>query len=66
VEGPVTAIEPVDVERDLRPMARRYLGASGGDRYIERTGGAATRADTVVIRMRPERWLSVDYGKRSP
>src|SRR5690348_3289526 len=25
VEGPVAAIEPVDLERDLRPLARRYL-----------------------------------------
>jgi nitroimidazol reductase NimA-like FMN-containing flavoprotein (pyridoxamine 5'-phosphate oxidase superfamily) len=63
VEGPVTAIEPVDVERHLRPLARRYLGIEGGDRYVEATGGQATRADTVAVRMRPERWLSVDYGK---
>jgi nitroimidazol reductase NimA-like FMN-containing flavoprotein (pyridoxamine 5'-phosphate oxidase superfamily) len=27
VEGPITAIEAVDVERDLRPLAHRYLGA---------------------------------------
>jgi nitroimidazol reductase NimA-like FMN-containing flavoprotein (pyridoxamine 5'-phosphate oxidase superfamily) len=66
VEGPVVAVEPVDVERQLRPMARRYLGAEGGDRYIERTVGPETPRDTVSIRMRPERWLSVDYGKRDP
>lgn len=64
VEGPVIAIEPCDVERHLRPMARRYLGAQGGDHYIERMGGEVMRVDTVIIRMRPERWLSADYGKR--
>jgi hypothetical protein len=64
VEGPVTSIEPVDVERHLRPMARRYLGVAGGDRYVETTGGQAAREGTLTIRMRPERWLTVDYSKR--
>lgn len=64
VEGPVTAMEPVDVETHLRPLARRYLGQQGGDRYVESTGGQSARSETVVIRMRPEHWLSVDYGKR--
>jgi nitroimidazol reductase NimA-like FMN-containing flavoprotein (pyridoxamine 5'-phosphate oxidase superfamily) len=63
VEGPVTAMEPVDVETHLRPLARRYLGQQGGDRYVESTGGQSSRSETVVIRMRPEHWLSVDYGK---
>ena len=64
VEGPVTAMEPVDVETHLRPLARRYLGVKGGDRYVESTGGQLSRSETVVIRMRPEHWLTVDYGKR--
>jgi nitroimidazol reductase NimA-like FMN-containing flavoprotein (pyridoxamine 5'-phosphate oxidase superfamily) len=61
VEGPVVAIAAADVERDLRPLARRYLGAEAGDAYI-----AATRdqhAGDVLIRMRPERWLTADFGK---
>src|SRR5262245_59118735 len=35
VEGPVVAIEASDLERDLRPLARRYLGLQGGDQYVE-------------------------------
>ncbi|MDX1649774.1 MAG: pyridoxamine 5'-phosphate oxidase family protein [Myxococcota bacterium] len=62
VEGPVVAIEPADRERDARPMAHRYLGAELGDRYIEATSGG--REDQVLVRMRPERWLSVDYSKQ--
>jgi len=61
VEGPVVAFAAADVERDLRPLARRYLGAEAGDAYI-----AATReqhADDTLIRMRPERWLTADFGK---
>jgi PPOX class probable F420-dependent enzyme len=61
VEGPVIAIERADLERDLRPLAHRYLGAEGGDAYI-----ASTRdehVDNVLVRMRPERWLTVDFAK---
>jgi uncharacterized protein len=61
VEGPVVAIEPADVERDRRPLARRYLGAQRGDRYIEETRGEYV--GSVLVRMLPQRWLTVDYAK---
>jgi nitroimidazol reductase NimA-like FMN-containing flavoprotein (pyridoxamine 5'-phosphate oxidase superfamily) len=64
VEGPITSITPSDVERDVRPLAHRYLGPDLGARYIESTGGAEARGDNVLVRMRPERWLSVDYAKQ--
>jgi nitroimidazol reductase NimA-like FMN-containing flavoprotein (pyridoxamine 5'-phosphate oxidase superfamily) len=64
VEGPVTAIEAADVERDTRPMAHRYLGPEFGDWYVAETAAEAARADSVLIRMRPERWLTVDYSKQ--
>ena len=63
VEGPIVAIEPADLERDERPLAHRYLGVRVGDRYIERTRAEPGRDENVLIRMRPERWLTVDYGK---
>ena len=65
VEGPIVSIEPSDTERDVRPLAHRYLGKELGDQYIEETGGEDSRAENVIIRMRPERWLTVDYGKES-
>jgi nitroimidazol reductase NimA-like FMN-containing flavoprotein (pyridoxamine 5'-phosphate oxidase superfamily) len=61
VEGPIVAIETADVERDLRPLAHRYLGAAAGDAYIATT--REEHADNVLIRMRPERWLTVDFAK---
>lgn len=61
VEGPVVAIEPADLERDRRPLAHRYLGAQKGDRYIEETRGE--HVGNVLVRMLPQRWLTVDYGK---
>jgi PPOX class probable F420-dependent enzyme len=65
VEGPIIATEAADLERDLRPLAHRYLGAAMGDRYIENTRDAHEQAENVLIRMRPERWLTVDYAKES-
>jgi hypothetical protein len=55
--------EAADLERDVRPLAHRYLGADMGDRYIEQTRNALAQAENVLIRMRPERWLTVDYAK---
>jgi nitroimidazol reductase NimA-like FMN-containing flavoprotein (pyridoxamine 5'-phosphate oxidase superfamily) len=66
VEGPIVAVEPSNLEADERPMAHRYLGPKLGDLYIEQTGGAEGRVANpqLKVRMRPERWLSVDYAKQ--
>lgn len=66
VEGPIVAIEASDLERDLRPLARRYLGAQGGDQYIESVRGEPEYAENVLVRMRPERWLTADFAKEHP
>ena len=63
VEGPIIFTEAADIERDLRPLARRYLGKEMGDRYVEETRNLPTHANNVLIRMRPERWLTADYSK---
>ncbi len=62
VEGPVVAIDPLD-EEERRSIARRYLGPEAGDAYIVATAGEVE--GYVVVRMRPEHWLSADYGKLS-
>lgn len=61
VEGPIVAIEGADLERDLRPLARRYLGREMGDQYIEKT--RSEHGDNVLVRMRPQRWLTADFAK---
>ena len=63
VEGAIVSTEAADIERDLRPLARRYLGRKRGDRYVEETRNLPTHNDNVLIRMRPERWLTTDYSK---
>jgi len=62
VEGPITSIDKPDLERDERPMAHRYLGQEFGDGYIETTRGDGD-ADNILVKMRPERWLTIDYAK---
>ena len=61
VEGPIVAMEAADVDRDLRPLAHRYLGADAGETYVATT--REEHLDNVLVRMRPERWLTVDYAK---
>ena len=61
VSGPVVSTEACQREAHLRPMARRYLGEAMGDSYVGE--GPEVDEASVVIRMRPERWWSVDYGK---
>lgn len=61
VEGPITSIEPSDLERDARTLAHRYLGINAGDAYIAEIVNAVTNGEYIVVRMRPERWLTADY-----
>jgi PPOX class probable F420-dependent enzyme len=58
VEGPVTIGRP-DYERDIRRTALRYLGPQMGEMYLQATAGE--REGSILVRLRPERWLSVDY-----
>ena len=70
VEGPISEISPADLEAVTRPMARRYLGTEAGDVYIASTsgsddsGGSGGSGGSIVVRMTPARWLTVDYAKR--
>jgi PPOX class probable F420-dependent enzyme len=63
VEGTVSAIKSSEVERDVRPLAHRYLGRERGDHFIATTGGAEAREENILVCVRPRRWLAVDYGK---
>ena len=64
IEGAVRSVEPADLERDTRPLAHRYLGREIGDRYIAATRGAGGDVASIVVRVDPRRWLSVDYAKQ--
>lgn len=57
VEGPVE-IGPAG--HDGLALATRYLGERMGAWYAERN---PTTDASVTVRLRPEQWLTVDYGK---
>ena len=65
VEGPIVAIEPYEIDRDLRPMAVRYRGTEAGAAYAEGMRAAHVPGNSIKVRMRPERWFTADYGKRA-
>jgi PPOX class probable F420-dependent enzyme len=62
IEGPAT-LDACDYERHLAAVAQRYLGEAGGEAYLRSQGGPERAGDNVVVRIRPETWRTVDYGK---
>lgn len=56
-EGDVTAIDPAE-DADVRELAIRYLGEKEGNAFADQN----LTPTSVVIRMRPKRWLSFDYS----
>ncbi|GGO42881.1 MULTISPECIES: pyridoxamine 5'-phosphate oxidase family protein [Streptomyces] len=59
VEGPVVATEPATREL-LHEISARYLPAEKVDGYVEMAW--KEHGEQVVIRLRPERWVSSDLG----
>jgi PPOX class probable F420-dependent enzyme len=57
-EGDVTGIGPAD-DADVRAIAVRYLGDQAGAQFTDQN----LTPTSIVIRMRPRRWLSTDYSK---
>ncbi|HEY6319878.1 MAG TPA: pyridoxamine 5'-phosphate oxidase family protein [Acidimicrobiia bacterium] len=62
VEGPVVVVEDGVDDAERRSIAERYLGAEFGALYLEAT--ADTAVEEVTVRVRPERWWTVDYKKQ--
>jgi PPOX class probable F420-dependent enzyme len=60
VEGSVEIDElGSDAHDSVVPMAIRYLGEKMGTAYAANSSAP----DEIRLRLRPERWYSVDYGK---
>jgi nitroimidazol reductase NimA-like FMN-containing flavoprotein (pyridoxamine 5'-phosphate oxidase superfamily) len=57
VEGPVTVGKD---DHSVLEMATRYLGPELGARYAEQNPPSD---DSAIVRLRPEHWLTCDYGK---
>lgn len=63
VEGAVARVADADLERDVRPMARRYLGHEGGDGYVEYVRTAHPDQDDVLVSVRIDQWVTMDFAK---
>ena len=60
VEGPVVEERPAERERDLRPLARRYMSPEDADKYVASYQDGAFGHMYV---MSPRVWLTNDIGK---
>ncbi|OBF30986.1 pyridoxamine 5'-phosphate oxidase [Mycobacterium sp. ACS1612] len=56
-EGDITGIDAAS-DADVRPIAIRYLGEDAGNQFTDQN----LTPTSIVIRMRPRRWLGVDYS----
>jgi len=63
-EGSVVSIETAD-DASAKAIAVRYLGEEGGNAFAESFAKDHPDAKSLLFRMRPEHWLSVDYSKES-
>src|SRR5262245_59677323 len=63
VEGPARLVGVPDYEVDVRAVALRYLGAQMGEMYLATTAADPEAPTPVLVRLDPERWLTVDYRK---
>ena len=63
VEGPVVSVAPSPGDAEERELAHRYLGREAGDAYVASTAPRREAEPNILVRIRPERWLSVDYRK---
>lgn len=61
IQGAVSSATPADVARDVKPVVRKYLGAEVGDGYVDATRPDGT--NEIVVRIRPIRWYSRDFGR---
>ncbi|MGW0423174.1 pyridoxamine 5'-phosphate oxidase family protein [Streptomyces sp. NPDC003015] len=59
VDGPVLDTRPGTLD-DLREISARYLPAEKVDGYVE--FASKNHGESVIIRMRPERWVTSDLG----
>ncbi|MFF8674502.1 pyridoxamine 5'-phosphate oxidase family protein [Streptomyces sp. NPDC015242] len=60
VEGPVVGTAPATLEQ-LREISARYLPAEKVDGYVD--FASKNHGEQLVLRMRPERWVSSDLGQ---
>jgi nitroimidazol reductase NimA-like FMN-containing flavoprotein (pyridoxamine 5'-phosphate oxidase superfamily) len=62
IEGPIS-LEECDFKTHIKPMAYKYLGQEEGERYLRAGGDGSNSSASIIVRIKPERWRTQDYGK---
>ncbi|TCO26193.1 hypothetical protein EV652_10784 [Kribbella steppae] len=62
VEGPLTEVRRPDTEKDLLPLAVRYLGEEGGRAYAKGWEEAGAADTDLVYVMKPTHWNTADFS----
>jgi nitroimidazol reductase NimA-like FMN-containing flavoprotein (pyridoxamine 5'-phosphate oxidase superfamily) len=63
IEGPITKIGIANTDDHLLPLAQRYRGAEDGRAYAESLREDLEIGSSMLVRMVPERWLTLDHSK---
>lgn len=58
-EGPVITLDQAPTEEQALGITSRYLPAADAARWVKDNLGP----NSLLVRMRPEKWLSTDYSK---
>jgi uncharacterized protein len=61
VEGPLAEVRRADTEKDLLPLAIRYLGEEGGGVYAKEWEAAGAAATDLLYVMKPTHWNTADF-----
>jgi uncharacterized protein len=61
VEGPLSDVRRPDTEKDLLPLAVRYLGEEGGRAYAKEWEAAGAADTDLVYLMKPTHWNTADF-----
>lgn len=59
-EGPVVGGDEAPTREQALRIAGRYLSEEGAREFLE----ASLGEDSLLVRMRPEKWLSTDHSKK--
>jgi nitroimidazol reductase NimA-like FMN-containing flavoprotein (pyridoxamine 5'-phosphate oxidase superfamily) len=62
VEGPLSDVRRPDTEKDLLPLAVRYLGEEGGRAYAKAWEEAGAADTDLVYVMKPTHWSTADFS----
>jgi nitroimidazol reductase NimA-like FMN-containing flavoprotein (pyridoxamine 5'-phosphate oxidase superfamily) len=62
IEGPVSAVTAA-TPNEVRALAQRYLPEADAEAYLASIGLATIGDSDIIVRLRPERWLTMDFGQ---